>query len=564
MTGSVGPTPQGRRWRELPSVHILGGVKTPLLAADYDDDPGQSDAFHVAPSLAIGTTQSTVWPLVLPADAEPAAEVHLAVRAFSESGPLVMHRVVPPAELVTGAACESAFSPRGASASLAAGLAATGQAAIGVVDAAIADCIEGRASLLTARVSVPRDWRPGDYFFCAGAVTAEGYGDAPSCKRFRVLALSGFATDLGAGGLAVGTLVSGERSALEGDHVIGNAAPTIVNVGNTTPVVAVRVQSMVHDAPPFPAARNLNGVYQVELNTPARGTLPAAAEAHSIGLADGRAVTLQFPTICLRPGESAALDFAVTPMGAVAAGTYSGALEVVAGDGAGCAGAPPSSLVPATVATPATGPFSVGWAPTPWHWFRDTDGDHFGDSNVPVFGPAVAAGTSAVGGDCDDERNAVYPGAAEVPDQIDNDCDGVIDNGFIRVTATASASVSPTPTATASVTPAVPLTPAVTASSTATPAVAATTTPPASGSTGGAPSGSGASSPTPSPTASATPAVSPTTTTTPAPSATVVATVSPSPTVTPSATAVASPTAAAGPPQTPVPTVAPQAPASGG
>ncbi|MCC6238560.1 MAG: hypothetical protein IT299_13450, partial [Dehalococcoidia bacterium] len=380
VAGAAVPTPQGRVWRPLPAVQILGAVKAPLLATDYDDDPAQSDAFHVAPSLTIDTEQSATWPLLVPSDAEPAAAIHLAVRAFSESGPLLLHRVVPPTELLAGAACESALAPRGAAATLAAGLAATGQAAPALVDAAVADCLEGRAALLPVRVPIPRDWRPGDYFMCAAAVTTEGYGEAPTCKRFRILALSGFATDLGQGGLAVGTLVSGQRSALEGDHVVGNQAPTIVNVGNTTPVVAVRIQSMVHDAPPFPAARNLNGTYEVELSAPARGALPAAAEAHTAVLTDGGASTVQFPSICLRPGESVALDFAVTPVGAVAAGSYSGALEVLTGDGAGCAGAPPASLTPAVVPTPAVGPFSAAWQPTPWRWFRDLDGDRFGDS----------------------------------------------------------------------------------------------------------------------------------------------------------------------------------------
>jgi Putative metal-binding motif len=42
---------------------------------------------------------------------------------------------------------------------------------------------------------------------------------------------------------------------------------------------------------------------------------------------------------------------------------------------------------------------------------------------------ALAAATMAVGGspDCDDTDSAVNPGAAEVPDGKDNDCDGLVD-----------------------------------------------------------------------------------------------------------------------------------------
>ena len=48
----------------------------------------------------------------------------------------------------------------------------------------------------------------------------------------------------------------------------------------------------------------------------------------------------------------------------------------------------------------------------------DDDGDGWGDD--PSDGPYV---------DCDDERDDVYPGAAELADNIDNDCDGAIDEG---------------------------------------------------------------------------------------------------------------------------------------
>jgi hypothetical protein len=47
----------------------------------------------------------------------------------------------------------------------------------------------------------------------------------------------------------------------------------------------------------------------------------------------------------------------------------------------------------------------------------DDDGDGWGDD--PADGQLYV--------DCDDERRDVYPGAAELPDGIDNDCDGAID-----------------------------------------------------------------------------------------------------------------------------------------
>ena len=52
---------------------------------------------------------------------------------------------------------------------------------------------------------------------------------------------------------------------------------------------------------------------------------------------------------------------------------------------------------------------------------RDEDGDGYGE-NSPAFG--VTAGS-----DCDDSDSARYPGRLEVVDGLDNDCDGVVDEG---------------------------------------------------------------------------------------------------------------------------------------
>lgn len=61
-------------------------------------------------------------------------------------------------------------------------------------------------------------------------------------------------------------------------------------------------------------------------------------------------------------------------------------------------------------------------------WYADTDGDGFGDPNTALLGCTTPTGFVADATDCDDTRNDIFPGAPEVCDQADNNCDGSIDN----------------------------------------------------------------------------------------------------------------------------------------
>ncbi len=69
-------------------------------------------------------------------------------------------------------------------------------------------------------------------------------------------------------------------------------------------------------------------------------------------------------------------------------------------------------------------------------WYWDVDGDAYGSLDSPAFsGPRdclVSAGSfncAPRGGDCDDLDASIHPGAREVCNGVDDDCDGLVDRG---------------------------------------------------------------------------------------------------------------------------------------
>ena len=60
-------------------------------------------------------------------------------------------------------------------------------------------------------------------------------------------------------------------------------------------------------------------------------------------------------------------------------------------------------------------------------WYMDVDGDGFGDESTEVKSCEAPEGYILDATDCIDTNEFAYPGADEYCDEIDNDCDGVVD-----------------------------------------------------------------------------------------------------------------------------------------
>jgi hypothetical protein len=61
-------------------------------------------------------------------------------------------------------------------------------------------------------------------------------------------------------------------------------------------------------------------------------------------------------------------------------------------------------------------------------WYRDADGDGYGNPDEAVRSPAQPSGYVADATDCDDGDADAHPGGTEVCDGADNDCNGTIDD----------------------------------------------------------------------------------------------------------------------------------------
>ena len=66
-------------------------------------------------------------------------------------------------------------------------------------------------------------------------------------------------------------------------------------------------------------------------------------------------------------------------------------------------------------------------------WYLDVDGDGYGDADDSTLSCTTPSNYVSNGDDCDVDNAEVYPEAPELCDEIDNDCDGEIDEDLTRL-----------------------------------------------------------------------------------------------------------------------------------
>src|SRR6188474_2327163 len=61
-------------------------------------------------------------------------------------------------------------------------------------------------------------------------------------------------------------------------------------------------------------------------------------------------------------------------------------------------------------------------------FYADVDSDGHGDPLATVTDCSAPSGYTTTSDDCDDERDTVHPGADEICNDVDDDCDGLDDS----------------------------------------------------------------------------------------------------------------------------------------